>query len=366
MTTIVLVGGGHAHLSVLRMFEHYRGALAGCKLVLISQNRAHFYSGMLPGWIAGHYRQSQCQIDLHTLASRAGATFIVGTVERLDPVAKTVTMADGRALTFDHVSLDIGSDTDVRQLTQLGDRMTAVKPLGRFFDAWPDIATAALQAANYRLAIVGGGAAAVELALACRHALRNGHDTVGIQVVTDQGGVLASFTQSVRRRAVERLAVAGVKVVVGPGVATSDGLQVNNTTLNADRFLAATGARAPGWLRSTGLRLNDDGYVLVDAYHRSLSHPDIYAAGDVCARQDVAMARSGVHAVHAGPVVGANLLAECGIGQAVTYVPKRRSLYILACGPKYAIVSWGPLSAQGRWAWYLKDIIDRRFVGRFS
>ncbi len=366
MTTIVLVGGGHAHLSVLQTFERERGSLAGCKLVLISPSRGHYYSGMLPGWIAGHYRKSQCQIDLEKLALRAGATLVIGTVRLLDPVAKTVALDDGRMVTFDVLSLDVGSETDVRRLEQLGDRLTAVKPLSRFFDAWPDIAKAASQSASYRLAVIGGGAAAVELALACAHALNNMSDNVSIDLVTAQDGVLASFDESLRHRAVQRLAVAGVEVVVGPGVGRWDGLQVENTIIAADRYLAATGARAPAWLKSTGLQLDDDGYVLVDAYHRSISHPHIYAAGDVCARHDVVMARSGVHAVHAGPVVGANLLAECGLGQAVTYVPRRRSLYILACGPKYAIASWGTLSAQGRWAWHLKDLIDRRFIARFS
>jgi NADH dehydrogenase FAD-containing subunit len=145
------------------------------------------------------------------------------------------------------------------------------------------------------------------------------------------------------------------------GVLLADG-----TALPADVVLAATGARAAQWLETSGLRLDAHHYVAVDRFHRSQSHQDVFAAGDVSARSDVVMARSGVQAVHAGPVLAANLLATLQGGPLRTYSPRRRSLYLLACGPRYAIASWGSLSAEGHWVWRWKDRIDRGFVARFS
>jgi NADH dehydrogenase FAD-containing subunit len=119
-------------------------------------------------------------------------------------------------------------------------------------------------------------------------------------------------------------------------------------------------------LQTSGLRLDAQGYVAVDACHRSVSHGDVYAAGDVCSREDAHFARSGVHAVRAGPVLAANLAAALTGGRFREYQPRRRSLYLLACGPRHAIVSWGSLSADGGWAWWWKDRIDRGFVGRHA
>jgi NADH dehydrogenase FAD-containing subunit len=156
---------------------------------------------------------------------------------------------------------------------------------------------------------------------------------------------------------VHRLQAVGTQA----GVVLSDG-----TSLPADRVLAATGARAPAWLKGSDLQLDMNGYVVVDGTYCSVSHRNVFAAGDVAARQDIAVARSGVHAVHAGPVLAANLLAALQGGAMQTYVPRRHSLYLLACGPRYAVASWGRWSAEGAWVWYWKDWIDRHFVLRFA
>jgi NADH dehydrogenase FAD-containing subunit len=153
----------------------------------------------------------------------------------------------------------------------------------------------------------------------------------------------------------------------GHAVGTHDGLLLpDGSTILVDRVIAATGAAPPCWLKLSGLGLDQQGYIAVDSCHRSVSHGHVFAAGDVCSREDPHFARSGVHAVRAGPVLAANLAVALTGGRLREYRPRRRSLYLLACGPRNAIVSWGNLSAGGRWAWWWKDRIDRGFVGRHS
>jgi NADH dehydrogenase FAD-containing subunit len=225
----------------------------------------------------------------------------------------------------------------------------------------------ARQTPDYRLAIVGGGAAGVELALAACYAFTQ--SGIGARVdliVSEPPGLLAGHAASVQRRIARYLTTAGVVVHGFQAAGTQAGVLLSDgTVLPADRVIAATGARAPGWLKGTGLKLDMNGYVTVDATYRSISHRNVFAAGDVSARQDVAVARSGVHAVHAGPVLAANLLAALQGGAMQTYLPRRHSLYLLACGPRYAVASWGRWSAEGAWVWYWKDWIDRHFVQRF-
>jgi NADH dehydrogenase FAD-containing subunit len=213
---------------------------------------------------------------------------------------------------------------------------------------------------------VGGGAAAVELALAARFRFAQSGVDSRVDIVVSESGLLAGHAASVRRRIARFLAKANVVVHHLQGSGTQAGVSLSDgTLLPADCVIAATGARAPRWLALSGLQLDVHDYVAVDGTYRSCSHRNVFAAGDVSARQDVVVARSGVHAVHAGPVLAANLLATLQGGPMRSYLPRRHSLYLLACGPRYAVASWGRWSAEGAWVWRWKDGIDRGFVRRF-
>jgi len=265
------------------------------------------------------------------------------------------------------VSLDIGSETDTSWLETLGDTLLPVKPLDAFFSSWPQIVAQARQHANFRLVVVGGGAAGVELALAAQHAFTSQGVRGTVNLVASDAGLLPGHSNGVQSR-LQRIAErAGVRVHLARGVGTQDGvLLADGQLVPSDRVLAATGARASAWLGRSQLTLDAHGYVVVDKFHRSVSHPNVFAAGDVCSRSDVTLARSGVHAVRAGPVLAANLLAALNGGPLRAYRPRARSLYLISCGPRYAVASWGRWSAQGAWVWLWKDWIDRRFIAKFS
>jgi len=68
---LVLIGGGHAHALVARMWA--MKPLPGVRLTLINPGPAAPYTGMLPGLIAGHYTRDEIMIDLVRLARPAGA-----------------------------------------------------------------------------------------------------------------------------------------------------------------------------------------------------------------------------------------------------------------------------------------------------
>jgi pyridine nucleotide-disulfide oxidoreductase family protein len=364
MKRLVLVGGGHAHLSVLEALE--REKPPGIETVLVTPSRFQVYSGMVPGWMAGHYGQSQCQIDLHPLAQSARILILSDRIEAMDAHRRYVRLAAGRQIEYDLLSLDVGSETDVSSLETVGEKLLPVKPLDGFLEAWPKIVAAARGKPGYRLVVVGGGAAGVELALAARFGIAQAGAASGVQIVVSESGFLIGHAASVKQRVARYLAKAGVVVHYLQASGMEDGVMLSDgTPLPADCVIAATGARAPRWLLTSGLKLDAHGYIAVDEFNRSESHANVFAAGDVSARQDVAVGRSGVHAVHAGPVLAGNLLAAIKGGAMRTYLPRRHSLYLLACGPRYAIASWGRWSAEGKWVWHWKDHIDRGFVQRF-
>lgn len=362
---LLLVGGGHAHLAVLALLARSRPD--DLEVVLVSPGAWQYYSGMMPGWIAGLYRLDECRIGLQALASDARVRFIQDTVVGMDADQRRVCLSGGETLHYDTLSLDAGSETDCSWLAKLGDRLTAIKPLHEFQSAWKKALKAAQECDRYHLIVVGGGAAGVELAMAARIALRRVNLIAQVTLIAGDTGVIPDHGNSVRRRVKSALQRLRINVFDQFAAGVDDGVLLGDGQhLHADHVIAATGALAPGWLARTRLSLDCRGYVAVDACHQSSSHKNVFAVGDVCSRSDVRLVRSGVHAVHAGPILARNLLAVMENLPLQPYIPRRRSLYLLASGDGRAIASWGPFSAEGAWVWRWKDRIDRNFIRRFS
>ncbi|BAP89007.1 FAD-dependent pyridine nucleotide-disulfide oxidoreductase [Burkholderiales bacterium GJ-E10] len=359
---LVLLGGGHAHLFVLeRLAKACPGAWG---VTLVSPSSWQHYSGMLPGMMAGTYRAEECGIDLRPWVDRIGARFVECAAAGIDADRRMVCLPQHGRISYDLLSLDIGGKSDLSALAALGPRLVPVKPLPAFAARWHEIRRQAAASPGFRVAIVGGGAAGVELALAVRAGLG---PSATIQLAVGESGLLRNFPGSARRHAEIALRNAQIEVLCCDAAGTPDGLLLHDgRTLKADAVLGATGVRAPVWLGLSKLALDSQGFVAVDRFQRSVSHPDVFAAGDVSTRIDVAIARSGVHAVRAGPPLAANLVAAMTGRPLRAHHPRRTRLYLLATGPWRAIASFGPWSAEGAWAWRWKNAIDRRFIARFA
>jgi len=141
----------------------------------------------------------------------------------------------------------------------------------------------------------------------------------------------------------------------GPAVLAS------NTRESFDLLIWTAGAAPLPWLRNSGLATDAQGFVLVDDKLRSVSHPEVFAAGDCATLRDAPHPKSGVYAVRHGKVLAQNLRG----GELRSYVPQRRALALISCGSRYAIADWNGLSAEGAWAWRWKDRIDRRWIAGF-
>ncbi len=351
---LVLVGGGHAHLGVLA--DWIRRGPPPAETILVTPARVALYSGMVPGWIAGRYTASDAGIDLQPLCARAGVQLLLARAIQLDPVARRLGLGDGSEIGWDFLSIATGSTPRLPPGAGDGSTVLAVRPIERLMAEIAEIPSADA------MAVLGGGAAGVELAFALDAA---GHRPVTL--VTRDNGLLPAFAAGVRRRAEDALRERGIAIVAADGEMRDDGpLCAAGRMIEARRVIAAIGSGAPDWLTNSGLARDPAGFIRVDAAQRSLSHPRIYAAGDVARRIDRALPPSGVHAVFAGPVLAANLRAAIdGRPPPRRYRPRRWTLYLLSTGDGRAILSWGPFAAQGRWVWWLKDRIDRRFIARF-
>lgn len=362
MQRLILVGGGHAHLSVLHALAKHRPNI---DVVLITQTTHQTYSGMLPGWVAGHYSLSECQIDLRPLAEKAGVELIIDEVVGMDANRRCVALSDRSILDYDLLSLDVGGETNLSWLEAVGDKLLSIKPIDMFVQRWT-AALAKVESHNdFRLVVVGGGAAGVEIAFAAKYAFDQRSCNASVDLVVSDSGLLSGHAPGVSKRVHNLLLQRGITLHQAHAVGEKDGVLLGNGRhLQADLVIAATGSSPPCWLKTSQLELDEHGYISVDATHRSLSHPEVFAAGDVCARTDTIMARSGVHAVFAGPVVAHNLIASITKGKPIRYRPRKRSLYLLATGPRHAVASWGAFSAAGHWVWRWKNWIDHTFMNK--
>ncbi|MHA1564273.1 MAG: FAD-dependent oxidoreductase [Alphaproteobacteria bacterium] len=371
---IVLLGGGHSHVEVIRQFGER--AQDGVALTIIARDVHTPYSGMVPGYLAGHYSHADCHVDLAPLARFAGARLIHMAADHLDTEKQLVRCTDGSLVHYDLLSIDIGSRPPVSQIDGAAEHVIPVKPIDRLLSEIGRLEKRiAGQPGPFRVLVIGGGAGGVELALSLDHRLgkvaaaQEDCAAPEITIVDGAADILPLHIGAVRARMRRALDACNVTLQLGTRAARftpallsmEDGSQVP-----FDAAFLVTGAQAAGWLKASGLAVDKDGFVAVEQTLRSLSHANIFACGDVAAIQDHALPKAGVYAVRQGPILAENL-RRAAQGQALKpYHPQRHILALISTGNQYAIASRGRLAIAGHWVWTLKDWIDRRWMARYK
>jgi selenide,water dikinase len=360
---LVLVGGGHSHVEVLQRFA--RAPWPGVRLTLVSPARHMPYSGMLPGLIAGLYRFEDAHIDLAPLARRAGAEFIEAEAESLETGRRLLVLSNGRGVPYDALSLNTGSRPELGRIPGARRHGIPVKPVERFLRAWEALRERA-RSQGLRIAVVGAGAAGVEVVLAMQYALEGRGEFF---LVSDTPAILPAHSARARRLLERILRERGIRVQTGRAVeaAVPGELRLaGGGAIAAEAVIWTVGAAPPPWLARSGLATDPRGFVAVDEYLRSLSHPEVFAAGDSATLLASPSPKSGVYAVRQGPLLAANLARALAGKPLAPFRPQRRALALISAGGRYAVASYGPLALGGRWVWHWKDWIDRRFMRRYA
>lgn len=372
MKKLILIGGGHAHVEVLRQFGLQPPA--DVEITLVSPDRHTPYSGMLPGLIAGHYTFEQCHIDLQPLAAAAGARHLPANAQALNATQRVVTLSDGSKLDYDVASINVGSTPVVQGVEGAAQHAIMVKPVAGFLTHWATLIKRVRAGSVTSIVVVGGGAAGVEMLLAMQHyfAKQTPRQSVEYGLVTDAPQLLAQHTSGVRAVLTRNLARKRVAVHCGLRVSRVEAqalIAMNAANIEqrikGDAIVWVTGAAPPAWLSHCDLNLNDKKFINTNNNLQSTSHSAVFAVGDCATIAGAAYPKSGVYAVRQGPILSHNLRAALSGTVLQMYTPQPRALALISTGERHAIASWGPLALHGNWVWRWKDSIDRAFMARY-
>ncbi len=373
---LVLIGGGHSHLSVLKYFAMH--PLPGLRLTLITRDLHTPYSGMLPGYIAGHYQYDEAHIDLRPLAQFAKARIYHAEVNDIDLNNNKIFCNARPPIAYDFASINIGSKPGTLHIPGAEKHTLPVKPIDHFLTQWDKLVTTIMNTTDkdFHLAIVGGGAGGVEMALATQFRLQylltqknQPNDFLKFDLYCDSNVILPTHNKQVRKRFMRLLKERNINVHDNQRIEqVQDKQLVNNTgqTVPADAVLWVTNATAPAWLAKTGLAVDKNGFITINDYLQSTSHKNIFAAGDIATVINHPREKSGVFAVRQGPPLARNLERAVQNKTLKKFTLQKKFLALISTGNKYAIASRSNWSLEGAWLWKIKDWIDRRFMDNFN
>jgi selenide,water dikinase len=372
MKTLVLVGGGHSHAIVLKLWE--RNPLKNVRLILISDVINTPYSGMLPGYIAGFYSYQETHINLPQLAQFAQADFYLTKAIDLDLENHQVICENGLKITFDVISIDIGSTPKTDFLGEFSSQVIPAKPVPQLLEAWENILNKVQNKPHNSLSltIVGGGAGGVELALNMQAKLLTflSPQQLTINLIHQDKKLLnhhnfwvsSLLTKVLLHRKINLyLSEKVIKINSENQIICQSGL-----TLNSHYIFWVTQASPATWIKTSDLTTDQKGFILVKNTLQSLNYPFVFAAGDIATMVNYHRPKAGVFAVRQGKPLFKNLQHYLLGKPLINYYPQPYYLALIGTGDRQAVASWGFLAYQSSLLWQWKDRIDRKFMENFT
>ncbi|EBA14352.1 selenide,water dikinase, putative [Roseobacter sp. SK209-2-6] len=357
---VVLIGGGHTH--ALFLLKWGMKPLPGARLTVINPGPTAPYSGMLPGFVAGHYTREELDIDLVRLARFAGARVILGAAEHLDPEAREVHVTGRPPIVFDLASVDVGITSQMPGMPGFAEHGIPAKPLGPFAQSWQEFREGT---GPVNIAVIGGGVAGAELVLAMAYALKL-RGRLGIATLIDSGPVLGQATPRLRKQMLRAFSEHRVSLVENAEIARVEAdriLLTDGRSVLADFTTGAAGARPHDWLSQSGLALQD-GFIQVGETLQS-SDPAIFATGDCAHLSHAPRPKAGVYAVRQAPVLFHNMRALLTGDPLRRYQPQQDYLKLISLGSQEALGDRFGQQFAGPLVWRWKDRIDRNFMEKF-
>ncbi len=362
---LVIVGAGHAHLTILKNLQEFKNA--DHDVTVVSSSSLHYYSGMGPGMLSGIYRPEEIRFNVEKMSQDRGATFIEDKVIKINASDKTIDLQSGRTLSYDAISINTGSYVPVADSDAANGMIVKVKPIENLLNAKRQIA-ALLKEKELKLAVVGGGPTGVEVA---GNLDRLVDDEAGKCRITLVAGsrLLQDFKAGVRRRVMRSLLRRKVEVIEDTRMSAIGDRFVTLTDgrkIESDMIFMAVGVRPSPLFADSGLTTGPDGGMLVNKYLQAVSYPEIFGGGDCISFEPKPLAKVGVYAVRQNPILLNNLQCFLKGAPLEPFIPQKAVLLAFNMGDGTAVVQWHSLVWGGRLGFALKNYIDKTFMKNFQ
>jgi NADH dehydrogenase len=352
---IVILGAGYAGVTcAVRLARKSRGQPVEITLVngtdrLVERIRLHEQA-------AGRRPPEH---DLRGLLRGTGVALRVGWVTAIDLETRTVSLGD-EPLGWDRLVLALGSRTDV-------DGVPGIREHAFTLDATSTARLAAevpaVAARGGRVVVIGGGLTGIEAATE----LAERHPSLKVVLLT-RGRVAEGWSEAARTHLLRTFTRLGIELREGASVTSiaADRVETSHGAVPFDLCVWSVGFAAPSLAREAGLAVNERGQVLLDPMLRSISHPHVYAAGDVACPVEPPGDPMPMGCKSAGPT-GAHVaddLARLLAGKPERPFDYAVPLYCVSLGRRDALVqTTGPGGAPtgrvltGRLAVWIKELI---------
>jgi NADH dehydrogenase FAD-containing subunit len=362
---LLLLGGGHAHMTTLANIAVLRNQ--GHEITVVQPDDYHYYSGMGPGMLSRIYAPAEIRFATRQVVEKQGGIFVRARAAEIQPRERRVRLDDGREVSYDVLSCNVGSS-----VPEVPGQETAacfpVKPIVSLLQAQHSVLEC-LARGKTRLGVVGGGPAALEVA---GNLHRLVHDAGGSQariMVFAGRKFLPGLHERIRKRAEKNFSRRKIEVIEGGYVRRLGRSQVevdSGRSFACDLTLLALGVKPSPLFVDSGLQTGPDGGLLVNEYLQSPDYPEIFGGGDCIYFAKQPLGKVGVYAVREDPVLYHNLEASLNKKQLRTFDPGGDYLLIYNLGDGTGIFHKGRVTFGGRPAFWIKDWIDRKFMKRFQ
>lgn len=353
MKHILLLGGGHAHAAFLHKLRNEKRPRY--KVTCLSPSALQYYSGMFSGLAEGLYDEEDLTLNLEVLCQKSKAVFIKDSAIKIHPLSKQVETEAGKIISFDILSINIGSLTN---FDFHSNDVLAIKPVWNVPNRIHRLIHAEFPV------IAGGGAAGVELALsAAAYRQKNGFPANLTLISTNR--VLESQGVGRSRKISAILAKSGVKVLEHEDIVSVEKnvIQTKHLKIGFDCMLAATGPRPHPFLKESGIPCNHQGYISVNSKLQSQDFPYIFGAGDcITLISHPNLPKNGVYAVRQAPFLFENIKRYMSGEKLLSFKPQKSFVSILSTGQKRAFFMYGRFSFHHHLAWRIKHSIDQRYM----
>jgi pyridine nucleotide-disulfide oxidoreductase family protein len=363
---LLLVGGGHAHVFLIKQF--YLKNIPELEVILVTACQYQYYSGMAAGYVEGVYKEEDMSFDLKKMCQKSRVRYIEGRIIGIDVENKCVKLENNETLSFDVISLDTGSEMAGKSVEGVVEYAYCVKPLENLFKLRENFIEQIFEASQ--VLISGAGAAGIEIAFALKALADKQKKNVKITLLHRGNLILKGYNENVREMTIRKLNKDKIEVlsqhkilkVLENNLSLESGKQINY-----DFLVWAAGPVSNPMYKASGITVDKDGYMLVNLYLQSIDYPFIFGAGDCVSFPDFTYVKKvGVYAIREAPYLFNNILKFIKNEALQEYMPQTDYLAIISAGNKKGIMQYKRMAIKGSISWRLKNFIDSGFMKKFK